>query len=169
MDVSNVIQIKETSNYNTAVIIINTQYFLLPLLNKFIDEINKTDEYLKSHNSISYSSEEEKKNNEKYNKILGYIYYNLDKCIQLSEKNYNTNELSVLLNLKNTKFTQIDFMFIKHLISKMYVDYEPNLSSMIFANYSGTIKTIYGIIKPFLDKETVKKIKLENKLDIDTI
>jgi hypothetical protein len=169
MDVSKVIQIKETSNYDTAVIIINTQFFLLSLLNKYIDDIDKTDEYMKSHNSISYSSEEEKQNSEKYNKILGYIYYNLDKCIQYSKKNYNTNKLSVLINLKNTKFTQIDFMFIKHLISKMYIDYEPNLNSMIFANYSGTIKTIYGIIKPFLDKETVKKIKLENKLDIETI
>ena len=169
MDVSNVIQVKDKSIYNTAVIIINTEFFFLPLLNQYIDSIEKPDEYMKSHKSITYTSAEEAEETEKYNKILGFIYYNLDKCIEYSKKNYNTQQLSVLLNLKNTKFTQIDFSFIRHLISKMYIDYEPNLNGMIFANYSGTIRTIYGIIKPFLDKETVKKIKLEHKLDIETI
>lgn len=169
MDVSNVIQVKDKSIYNTAVIIINTEFFFLPLLNQYIDSIEKPDEYMKSHKSITYTSAEEAEETEKYNKILGFIYYNLDKCIEYSKKNYNTQQLSVLLNLKNTKFTQIDFTFIRHLISKMYIDYEPNLNGMIFANYSGTMRTIYSIIKPFLDKETVKKIKLESKLDIEKI
>ena len=39
-------------------------------LYKYIDSIDKTEEYMKSHNSISYSSEEEKQNTEKYNKIF---------------------------------------------------------------------------------------------------
>ena len=67
------------------------------------------------------------------------------------------------MDLKALKLKDYDISFIKILIEILQNDYPDSLGKMILINVPFFIKSIYPIIKNFLDRGCQTKIFIENK------
>ena len=62
------------------------------------------------------------------------------------------------VDLKGYKLKELDLDFIKIMIQYCQEKYPDNLQIIYVKNASIMIKSIYAIIRPFVDKDTRKKI-----------
>ena len=78
--------------------------------------------------------------------------------IQIKTKRLNSSTLDIYIDLKGYTLKQLDYEFIKNIIKIFQETYPNNLRIIYIKNYNFMVKTVYSIIKIFIDKETRKKI-----------
>ena len=93
---------------------------------------------------------------------LPLLKNNIENVLKISNK-YENKECIVYIDLKDLRLKDYDVNFIKILAETIQNDYPDSLGKMILVNVPFFIKTIYPIIKKFLDKDCQNKIFLENK------
>ena len=98
------------------------------------------------------------KKKDNYENIIKYIFKVIDKNIELKQKKFNCITLDAYIDLKDYKLKEIDIEFIKIMVQICQEKYPDNLKIIYIKNANIMIKTIYSIIRPFVDKDTRKKI-----------
>jgi hypothetical protein len=93
-----------------------------------------------------------------YENILAYIFFVIEKNIELRQKHLNIITLEAYVDLKGYKLKELDFDFIKLMIQYCQEKYPDNLNIIYVKNANIMVKSLYAIIRPFVDKETRKKI-----------
>lgn len=93
-----------------------------------------------------------------YEDFLKYIFNIIDKTIELRVYHLKCFTIDVYVNLKDYKVKELDYEFIKGMIRFCEEKYPDNLRIIYIKNANFMIKSIYSIIRPFVHKDTRKKI-----------
>ena len=111
------------------------------------------DKQLRIHVVIKYF-----KKRKNYENIIKYIFDVIEKTIELRKLHMNIITLETFVDLKDYKLKEIDLDFIKLMIHYCQEKYPDNLDIIYVKNATIMIKSLYAIIRPFVDKDTRKKI-----------
>ena len=111
------------------------------------------DKQLRLHVTIKYF-----KKSENYEDIIKYIFDIIEKTIELRNQHLNKIKLETYVDLKDYKIKELDLEFIKMMIHYCQEKYPDNLDIIYVQNANIMIKSLYAIIRPFVDKDTRKKI-----------
>ena len=104
------------------------------------------------------------KKSKNYEYIIKYIFDIIEKTIVLRSQHLNIITLETYVDLKDYKLKELDLDFIKLMIHYCQEKYPDNLDIIYVKNANIMIKSLYAIIRPFVDKDTRKKIFfLKNK------
>ena len=102
-----------------------------------------------------------------YTNFIQYLIYIIENTIKLKETKNNSinliNDIDVLIDLKHYKIREIDYTLIKMIIKFFEEKYPDNLRTLTLKNANIMFKTIYAVLRPFIDKETREKIFFESK------
>jgi len=93
-----------------------------------------------------------------YQYFIEYIFKIIEELIILRKTQLNISTMDTFIDLKDHKLKEIDYDFIKMLIHVLQEKYPDNLKVIWVTNANIMVKTIYTIIRPFIDKETRQKI-----------
>ena len=93
-----------------------------------------------------------------YTKLSKFIFNLVDKVISERMIKLDIDVLDILIDLKDYKIKEIDYAFIKLMIALCQENYKDNLRIIYLKNSNIMFKTIYAVVRPFVDKETRKKI-----------
>ena len=111
------------------------------------------DKQLRLHVVIKYF-----KKSKNYEDIITYIFNVIEKTIELRRQHLNIITLETYVDLKDYKLKELDLDFIKMMIHYCQEKYPDNLDIIYVKNANIMIKSLYAIIRPFVDKDTRKKI-----------
>ena len=111
------------------------------------------DKQLRLHVAIKYF-----KKSKNYEDIIKYIFDIIEKTIELRNQHLNKITLETYVDLKDYKIKELDLEFIKMMIHYCQEKYPDNLDIIYVQNANIMIKSLYAIIRPFVDKDTRKKI-----------
>ena len=111
------------------------------------------DKQLRLHVAIKYF-----KKSKNYEYIIKYIFDIIEKTIELRSQHLNIITLETYVDLKDYKLKELDLDFIKMMIHYCQEKYPDNLDIIYVQNANIMIKSLYAIIRPFVDKDTRKKI-----------
>lgn len=98
-----------------------------------------------------------------YSVFYSYIEELMDKAIEYSKENYDTEMIIVHLNLSKMLIRQVDYKFIKNIVPIFQIKYPDRLEKCIITGIPIFFKIAYKIISPWVDKDTRKKIFFEKK------
>jgi len=116
------------------------------------------------HQSIIYMIEGSRfKKGLYYDDFFTYARNILNKCLKESKETFNKNTIITHLDLKGLTMKQIDTTFFKKMIIILQQEYEDTLEKLIVTNIPVFFKLAYKIVRPFIDKDTKKKIFFEKK------
>lgn len=128
-----------------------------PLINDFSKMIIISDNY----DLIIYTYYFRKSKD--YTELIKHIINCVNKILLIKKENNMKQIMNVYIDLSETKIKNLDLEFIKMLIQFLSDNYEDNLEKMYFRNAKIMFKTIYKLIRPFIPKDTRKKIFFEKK------
>jgi hypothetical protein len=110
------------------------------------------------------------KKQKNYEEFIRYIFNVIDNILLIRKKKLNLDTMNVYVDLKDYKIKEIDYDFIKLMIHVCEGKYPDNLNIINIKNANIMIKTIYKILRPFIHKDTRKKIffikKNKNELNV---
>lgn len=116
------------------------------------------------HQSIIYTIEGSRfKKGLHYEDFFTYARNILNKCLIESKEKFNKDTIITHLDLKGITMKQIDTTFFKRMILILQQEYEDTLEKLIITNIPVFFKLAYKIIRPFIDKDTKKKVFFEKK------
>jgi hypothetical protein len=98
------------------------------------------------------------KRQKEYSVFITFIKNFIEETIENNIKLLNTNKLSISVYLKGYKINELDYGFIKHIISILENEYPDNLDIIRVFNMNIILRGVYTILKPFINKETRGKI-----------
>ena len=98
-----------------------------------------------------------------YSVFYSYIEELMDKAIEYSKENYDTEMIIVHLNLSKMLIRQVDYKFIKNIVPIFQEKYPDRLEKCIITGIPICFKIVYKIMMPWIDKDTRKKIYFERK------
>lgn len=98
------------------------------------------------------------KKQKNYEEFIKYIFNVIDNILLIRKKKLNLDTMNVFVDLKDYKIKEIDYDFIKLMIHVCEEKYPDNLNIINIKNANIMIKTIYSILRPFIHKDTRKKI-----------
>lgn len=98
------------------------------------------------------------KKQKNYEEFIKYIFNVIDNILLIRKKKLNLDTMNVYVDLKDYKIKEIDYDFIKLMIHVCEEKYPDNLNIINIKNANVMIKTIYSILRPFIHKDTRKKI-----------
>jgi hypothetical protein len=110
-----------------------------------------------------------------YTDLITHIIETTNDCLKNRKNNNETNCFKIFIDLSNVKLKHADYDFLKMLIPFLENAYPDNLEKMYFQNTPFIFKTVYTIIRRFIDKETrakitfMKKYKESNKGDVEEV
>jgi hypothetical protein len=93
-----------------------------------------------------------------YEKVISYIFNTIDRLIKIRSEKLNTIQIEGYIDLKEYKIKELDFDFIKIMVHVCQEKYPENLNIIYIKNANIMVKSIYSVIRPFIDKDTRKKI-----------
>tara|TARA_B110000285_G_scaffold178961_1_gene201422 strand:+ start:597 stop:1124 length:528 start_codon:yes stop_codon:yes gene_type:complete len=93
-----------------------------------------------------------------YEHVISYIFNTIDRIIELRNEKLNTILIEAYIDLNQYKIKELDFDFIKIMVHICQEKYPDNLNIIYIKNANIMVKSIYAIIRPFIDKDTRKKI-----------
>ena len=93
-----------------------------------------------------------------YEEFIKYIFNTIDNILLLRKNKLNDDTMNVCIDLKDYKIKEIDYEFIKIMIRVCEEKYPDNLNTINIKNANIMIKTIYSVLRPFINKDTRKKI-----------
>ena len=152
------VTIEPKSNFNTSLIKVTSKYFDL---DKFTEEVllnySGTKEYIQCHNLIKYTDKEEKKYL-KYKPVVCHFCCLINDCIRKSNQNFQNKLISMIIDVGGIKGSQFNIGFSRNMINICEKYYADKLKIIVFTNYSKLFRSIYILVKPFIDKDTRKKL-----------
>jgi len=98
------------------------------------------------------------KKQKNYEEFITYVFNTIDNILLLRKKKLNDDTMDVYIDLKDYKIKEIDYEFIKLMIHVCEEKYPDNLNIINVKNANIMIKTIYSVLRPFINKDTRKKI-----------
>jgi hypothetical protein len=98
------------------------------------------------------------KKQKNYEEFIKYIFNVIDNILLIRKLKLNVDTMTVYVDLKDYKIKEIDYDFIKLMIHVCEEKYPDNLNIINIQNANIMIKTIYSILRPFIHKDTRKKI-----------
>ena len=98
-----------------------------------------------------------------YSVFNKYIETLMDKAIEYSRDNYDTEMIIIHLNLTKMLIRQVDYKFIKNIVPIFQDKYPDRLEKCIITGIPIFFKIVYKIISPWIDKDTRKKIYFERR------
>jgi len=98
------------------------------------------------------------KKQKNYEKFIKHIFNVIDNILLIRKQKLNEDTMNVFVDLKDYKLKEIDYDFIKLMIHVCEEKYPDNLNIINIKNANIMIKTIYSILRPFIHKDTRKKI-----------
>lgn len=118
----------------------------------------------KQHQSLIYTIEGSCfKKGLYYEELFVYARQLLNKCLIESKEKFNKSLIIAHLDLKGLTMKQIDTNFFKKMIVMLQSEYEETLEKLIVTNIPVFFKIAYKIVRPFIDRDTKKKIFFEKK------
>ena len=93
-----------------------------------------------------------------YEEFIKYIFNVIDNILLIRKKKLNLDTINVFIDLKDYKLKEIDYDFIKLMIHVCEEKYPDNLNIINIKNANIMVKTIYSILRPFIHRDTRKKI-----------
>jgi hypothetical protein len=93
-----------------------------------------------------------------YEKVIAYIFNTIDRLIKIRSEKFNSIQIEGYIDLKEYKLKELDFDFIKIMVHVCQEKYPDNLNIIYIKNANIMVKSIYAVIRPFIDKDTRKKI-----------
>ena len=100
-----------------------------------------------------------------YDNLLKIINEKIDKTIEISKQKYNKDLFVAIVDLKNSKLAQVDYKFIRLLITKLDQEYPNNLEKLELKNMAYFVRGIFRLVKRFIHPETQAKIVIINPKD----
>ena len=126
------------------------------------NENNKSNEYSDifsvNGNKINIYMKHFKKSND-YTNLLTYIITIMNFFAAKQKKENLTNFLEIFVDFKGIVIGKLDITFLKELVNYLKTNYEEIISIIYCYNVTSIFKFLYSIIKPFIDRDTRKKIK----------
>ena len=108
-----------------------------------------------------------------YALLSKYIFTLINFVLEEKTKNKNEDVIDVFVDIKDYNIKEIDYDFIKLMIGICQKNYKDNLRVIYIKNANIMFKTIYAVVRPFIDKVTRKKIffvkKTKDKITEDNI
>lgn len=104
-----------------------------------------------------------------YKLLSNYIFTLINFVIEEKTKTKNENVIDVFCDIKDYNIKEIDYDFIKLMIGICQKNYKDNLRVIYIKNANIMFKTIYAVVRPFIDKVTRKKILFVKKKSNDKI
>ena len=98
------------------------------------------------------------KKQKNYEEFIKYIFNVIDNILLIRKQKLNLDTMNVYVDLKDYKLKEIDYDFIKLMIHVCEDKYPDNLNIINIKNANIMVKTIYSILRPFIHKDTRKKI-----------
>jgi hypothetical protein len=98
------------------------------------------------------------KKQKNYEEFIRYIFNVIDNILLIRKQKLDVDTMNVYVDLKDYKIKEIDYDFIKLMIHVCEGKYPDNLNIINIKNANIMIKTIYSILRPFIHKDTRKKI-----------
>jgi len=98
------------------------------------------------------------KKQKNYEEFIKYIFNVIDNILLIRKQKLNLDTMNVYVDLKDYKLKEIDYDFIKLMIHFCEDKYPDNLNIINIRNANIMVKTIYSILRPFIHKDTRKKI-----------
>jgi len=93
-----------------------------------------------------------------YEEFIKYVFNTIDNILLIRKNKFNEETMNVYIDLKDYKIKEIDYEFIKLMIHVCEEKYPDNLNMINIKNANIMIKSIYSILRPFIHKDTRKKI-----------
>ena len=110
----------------------------------------------KMYNIAVYTKHFKKQKN--YDPVINHIYKLTEQLIKIKTEKFNDKTITIYVDLKDFKIREVDYSFMKHMIKVLEEKYPDNLNHIYIKNATFVIKSVYAIIRPFIDKVTRKKI-----------
>jgi hypothetical protein len=98
-----------------------------------------------------------------YEDFFSYAKKLLINCIEQSNLRFNKQQIITHLDLSGITMKHVDTQFLKKIIVMFQNEFEDTLEKLIITNIPVFFKIAYKVIRPFVDKDTRKKIYFEKK------
>lgn len=116
------------------------------------------------HQSIILTIEATKfKKGKYYDEFFDYAKNLLIKCLEKSKERFNKTTVITHLDLSGLTMKHVDTQLFKKFIVMFQNEFEDTLEKLIITNIPVFFKLAYKILRPFIDKDTKKKIFFEKK------
>lgn len=98
-----------------------------------------------------------------YDDFFIYAKNLLIKSLEESKDKFNKGTIITHLDLTGITMKQVDTQFLKKFILMFQTEFEDTLEKLIITNIPVFFKIAYKVLRPFIDKDTKKKIFFEKK------
>ena len=99
-----------------------------------------------------------------YTELIKHIIQVTNHSVKVKETSFNEKTFNIFIDIKDTKLKNFDQEFLKTLIKFLDENYPDRVNKMYFRNASVMFKSVWLIIRPFIGKDTRKKIIFEKKV-----
>lgn len=155
------------------ILVIIEVYILKSIFNFYFYVINNMDidKLIEIHPESNYKlpllyiSTEYFVKSKNYDDLLKTINEKIDKTIEISKQKYNKELFVAIVDLKNSRLAQVDYKFIRLLITKLDQEYPNNLEKLELKNMAYFVRGIFRLVKRFIHPETQAKIVITNPKD----
>jgi hypothetical protein len=140
-----------------------TQPSLLHDMKHYYSSIIYT-KYSQQHQSMIFIIEAIRfKKGKHYDDFFTYAKTLMIESLEESKNKFNKNTIITHLDLTGITMKQIDTQFLKKFILMFQNDFEDTLEKLIITNIPIFFKMAYKVLRPFIDKDTKKKIFFEKR------
>lgn len=102
-----------------------------------------------------------------YTEFIKHIIMVTNNSVNLKETHFHEKTFNIFIDLEDTKLKNFDRDFLKQLIKFLEDHYPDRVNKIYFKNASVMFKSIWTIIRPFIGRDTRKKIIFEKKIKVN--
>lgn len=140
-----------------------TQSYPLDDINQYYSSVVYNKES-KQHQSIILIIEAIKfKKGKHYDDFFTYANTLVKESLVESKNKFKKDTIITHLDLTGITMKQVDIQFLKKFIIMFQNEFEDTLEKLIITNIPVFFKLAYKVLRPFIDKDTKKKIFFEKK------
>lgn len=103
-----------------------------------------------------------------YTEFIKHIIQVTNNSVKI-KKLQNENTFNIYIDMKDTKLKNFDQEFLKQLIKFLEDSYPDTVNKMYFRNVSVMFKSVWLVMRPFISKDTRKKIVFEKTIKQDKL
>ena len=96
-----------------------------------------------------------------YTEFIKHIIQVTNNSVKIKKSVFNENTFNIFIDMKETKLKNFDQDFLKQLIKFLEDSYPDTVNKMYFRNVPIMFKSAWILMRPFIGKDTRKKIIFE--------
>lgn len=96
-----------------------------------------------------------------YTEFIKHIIQVTNNSVKIKKSIFNENTFNIFIDMKETKLKNFDQDFLKQLIKFLEDSYPDTVNKMYFRNVPIMFKSAWILMRPFIGKDTRKKIIFE--------